>query len=167
MSAGRPRRNGRAQPFFDATDDGITALSPILGRFPPLAEFIETDAAPEILPHLRRAESAGQPLDSDAFIETLEGETEREFKQRKRVPKPMTEPKPQQVELSELSPWFAATRADLPSACCPGLCRACLCRDTLCERRARGVAAGTLAADGVGLLYRRGTRADRFVTGSL
>jgi hypothetical protein len=50
--------------LFDATDDGITALSPILGRFAPIAEFIETDAAPEILPHLRRAKSAGQPLDS-------------------------------------------------------------------------------------------------------
>lgn len=49
----------------------------MLGSFPPFAKFIETDAAPEILPHLRRAERVGRPLDSDAFNETLEDETER------------------------------------------------------------------------------------------
>jgi hypothetical protein len=85
------RSNGPAQPFFDATDGGIVALLPIVGRFPPLPEFIETNAASEIHPRLYRAEDVGQPLDSDAFIEILEGEAERGLKQREHGPKPMTE----------------------------------------------------------------------------
>jgi hypothetical protein len=77
-------------------------LLPILARFPPFAEFIETDAAPEIL-QLRRAGSVGRPLEGHVFIETLEGETER-AQARTRGPKPMTERNLQQAELSELSP---------------------------------------------------------------
>ena len=62
---------------LSGTDDGITALSPILERFPRFAEFIETEPDPAVLARLRCAESIGRPLGDKAFINRLEAERRR------------------------------------------------------------------------------------------
>jgi len=89
---------------LSGSDDGITTLSPVLNRFPRFAEFIATDADPDTLSRLRRAERVGRPLGSDAFVENLEDVAKRKLKPRKRGPKPGDEPDPRQAELSALSP---------------------------------------------------------------
>jgi putative transposase len=85
-------------------EDGITTLSPILDRFPRFAEFIATEADPEMLERLRRAERIGRPLGDDAFIRALEIRTGRPLKPGKRGPKPSAKPDLQQTELTGLSP---------------------------------------------------------------
>jgi putative transposase len=85
-------------------DDSITALAPILERFPRFAAFIATEPDPDASARLRQAESTGRPLGSDAFIERLETETKRVLKPRQRGPKPAAEPDDGQMELSALSP---------------------------------------------------------------
>ena len=91
---------------LSATDDGITALWPILERFPRFAEFIETEPDPAVLARLRCAESIGRPLGDKAFINRLEAETRRSLAPGKRGPKPAPKPAPGQaeLELSALSP---------------------------------------------------------------
>lgn len=75
-------------------DDGITALEPVLSRFPRFAEFIENAGDPDALIRLRRAESIGRPLGSERFLETLEAQTNRPLKPAKRGPKPRVETGP-------------------------------------------------------------------------
>lgn len=84
--------------------DGITALSPILDRFPRFAEFIEAEPDSEMLERLRRAESIGRPLGDEAFVSALEAMTERTLKPGKRGPKPSAKSIPGQLELNALSP---------------------------------------------------------------
>jgi len=69
-------------------DDGVTTLAPVLERFPRFADFIATDADPEHLDRLRRAESIGRPIGDEPFIQALEARTGRPLKPRKRGPKP-------------------------------------------------------------------------------
>ena len=79
-------------------------MAPVLIRFPSFAEFIATEPDADLLERLRRAESIGRPLGSEAFIEKLESETKRVLKPRRRGPKPEAEPDERQIELSALSP---------------------------------------------------------------
>jgi putative transposase len=72
-------------------EDGLTALGPVLERFPRFAEFIETPPDDAQFERLRRAESIGRPLGDDAFLADLEARTGRTLKPAKRGPKPRQE----------------------------------------------------------------------------
>jgi putative transposase len=69
-------------------DDGVTTVAPVLSRFPRFAEFIETEADPERLERLRRAESIGRPVGGEAFIRALEAGAKRSLRPGKRGRKP-------------------------------------------------------------------------------
>jgi putative transposase len=84
--------------------DGITALSPILDRFPGFAELIETEPDQDMLDRLRRAESIGRPLGDDSFIDMLEAQTDRPLKPAKRGRRPAATPDAEQLEFNALSP---------------------------------------------------------------
>ncbi len=80
--------------------DGVTAKAPVLERYPDLAALIEAGEDEILSERLRRAETVGRPLGSDAFVERLERESGRAFKPARRGRKP----KPAGTELSALSP---------------------------------------------------------------
>jgi putative transposase len=69
-------------------DDGVTALAPIVDRFPRFADLLDDVADDEQFARLRAAESIGRPLGSDRFIARLERLTGRPLKPAKRGPKP-------------------------------------------------------------------------------
>lgn len=71
-----------------AHTDGVTAVEPVLERFPRFAEFIAKDADPEAAKWLRQAESIGRPLGSARFIAELEARTGRALRPGKPGPKP-------------------------------------------------------------------------------
>jgi len=77
-------------------DDGVTAKAPVLGRYPNFAGMIEAGEDEILSQRLRRAETIGRPLGSEAFIGALEQASGRTFKPARRGPKPK--------ELSALSP---------------------------------------------------------------
>ena len=87
-----------------ATDDGITALAPVLARYPRFAELIEAGPDAVAFERLRQAETIGRPLGGDAFLARLEAMARRRLKPRKRGPKPASEGDDAQGELSGLSP---------------------------------------------------------------
>jgi putative transposase len=68
--------------------DGLTAVAPVLARFPRFAELIEQGPDPDLFERLRRAETIGRPLGDDGFIGRLEALTRRTLKPAKRGPKP-------------------------------------------------------------------------------
>ena len=72
-------------------DDGMTAIRPILDRFPDFGDFIADEGAPDMLGRLRRAETIGRPLGDEGFIRTLETATGRSLRPGKRGPKPRAE----------------------------------------------------------------------------
>jgi putative transposase len=76
-------------------DDGVTAKAPVLDRYPDFAAMIEAGEDEVLSQRLRRAETIGRPLGSDAFVERLEKASGRIFKAGRRGPKP---------KLSALSP---------------------------------------------------------------
>ncbi len=78
--------------------DGVTAKAPVLERYPDFAALIEAGEDEALSERLRRAETVGRPLGSDAFVERLERESGRAFKPARRGRKP----KPAGTELSAL-----------------------------------------------------------------
>jgi putative transposase len=69
-------------------DDGITAVAPVLERYPRFAELIAAGPEPEAFGRLRRAESIGRPLGDDDFMTRLEAQTQRSLKPGRRGRKP-------------------------------------------------------------------------------
>ncbi|HEY1798301.1 MAG TPA: transposase [Stellaceae bacterium] len=94
----RARLVGRAQDWrwssvhahLAGRDDGLTAVAPLLARYPDFAAFIESDPDEPAFERLRRAESIGRPLGDDAFVDRLETLTRRPLRPGKRGPKPTT-----------------------------------------------------------------------------
>ena len=70
-----------------AQDDGITAVAPVLSRYPDFAAFIGQAPDPTALRRLRQAETIGRPLGDDAFITELETRSHRCLKPEKPGPK--------------------------------------------------------------------------------
>jgi putative transposase len=85
-------------------NDGVTTVAPVLDRFPRFAEFIETEADPERIDRLRRAESIGRPIGDEAFMRGLEAGAGRSLKPGKRGRKPSVKRDPEPGELNALSP---------------------------------------------------------------
>lgn len=69
-------------------DDGLTAREPVLSRYPHFAELIAAGEDEAMSHRLRRSETVGRPLGTQAFIERLEREAGRSFKPAKRGPTP-------------------------------------------------------------------------------
>ncbi len=90
--------------YLAAADDGITAVAPVLARYPRFAELIETGADAAAFERLRRAESIGRPLGDDAFLARLETVARRRLRPLKRGPKPAQPDDDAQGELIGLSP---------------------------------------------------------------
>jgi putative transposase len=84
---------------LSARPDGITALAPILDRFPDFATFIEHEQDPEAIERLRQAGSIGRPLGDEGFLTRLEALTQRRLRAEKRGRKPRDA-----SELNALSP---------------------------------------------------------------
>jgi len=78
-------------------DDGLTQCAPVLKRWPDLAGLLESAEDEERTARLRRAESVGRPIGSEAWLAVLEGRCGRALKPAKRGRKP-------KEELSALSP---------------------------------------------------------------
>jgi len=84
--------------------DGITALAPVLQRYPDFTALIAQGDDPEAFDRLRRAECIGRPLGDDAFLHRLETHTKRILRPRKRGPKSRPQQDAGQGQLFALSP---------------------------------------------------------------
>jgi putative transposase len=69
-------------------EDGMTSLDPVQQRFPDFAALLGAPALDGQFELLRRAETIGRPLGSEAFLGSLETRTGRSLKPGKRGPKP-------------------------------------------------------------------------------
>lgn len=69
-------------------DDGLVKVVPALARYGNLAAFLGEGADEAALLALRRSESSGRPLGSEAWIAQLETSTGRALAPQKRGPKP-------------------------------------------------------------------------------
>jgi putative transposase len=79
-----------------ATADGVTAVAPVLARFPNFADLIGQGPDPAAFDRLRHAESIGRPLGDEAFVSALETLTKRSLHPAKRGPKPSRQPTPRE-----------------------------------------------------------------------
>ncbi len=68
--------------------DGVTAIAPVLARFPRFAELIEQGEEQAMFDRLRQAESIGRPLGDEAFVANLEALTHRTLRPARPGPKP-------------------------------------------------------------------------------
>jgi putative transposase len=84
--------------------DGITALAPVLARFPDFADLIDRGEDAEAFDGLRRAETIGRPLGDASFLARLEALLQRPLSARKRGPKPTLEAGEGQTKFNGLSP---------------------------------------------------------------
>jgi putative transposase len=69
-------------------DDSVTAKAPVLSRYPDFAGLIEAGEDEVLSQRLRRAETIGRPLGSEAFVGRIERLNGRSFRPAKRGPKP-------------------------------------------------------------------------------
>jgi putative transposase len=65
-------------------DDGLTARAPVMDRYPQFAELIAAGEDEAMSQSLRRAETIGRPLGTEAFLARLESESGRTLKPGKR-----------------------------------------------------------------------------------
>jgi putative transposase len=71
-----------------AEGDGLTAAGRVLARVPDLVARIASGEDPAKSERLRKAESIGRPVGSEAFMAALERESGRRLRQGRRGPKP-------------------------------------------------------------------------------
>jgi len=69
-------------------DDGLTAREPVASRYPELADQIAAGEDKVLSERLRRSESIGRPLGSEAFVAGLEAKSGRKFRPARRGPVP-------------------------------------------------------------------------------
>jgi len=68
-------------------EDGLTACAPVRSRYPDFAQMIEAGEDEALSHRLRRAETIGRPLGSEAFLASLERHSGRPLTAAKRGPK--------------------------------------------------------------------------------
>ncbi|HRE61745.1 MAG TPA: transposase [Micropepsaceae bacterium] len=73
---------------FHGRDDGLTQCAPVLERYPDFLTLIDAGEDEVLSQKLRRAETIGRPLGSDAFLSRLERKAGRALKPGKRGPRP-------------------------------------------------------------------------------
>jgi putative transposase len=69
--------------------DGLTAVAPVLQRYPRFADLIERAPDEAAFARLRRAEAIGRPAGDERFLAELEARTARTLKPAKPGPKPV------------------------------------------------------------------------------
>lgn len=69
-------------------DDGVTATAPVATRYPDFAALLAAGEDEGMSRRLRRAETIGRPVGSDAFVEALERESGRSLAPGRRGPRP-------------------------------------------------------------------------------
>ena len=84
--------------------DGITALPPVLERYPDFAALIGEGEDAPVSDRLRRAESIGRPLGGEDFLMRLEALTRRSLRPRKPGRKPPPNDDAGQCQLFAVSP---------------------------------------------------------------
>lgn len=72
-----------AGALLRAAADGLTSVEPVLARYPYLAELLESAEDEERTRRLRRAESVGRPIGSEAWLGELEERSGRRLKRDK------------------------------------------------------------------------------------
>ena len=85
-----------AQAQLGIDTDDMTRIDLVRDRVPDFAELLVAAEDEEATRRLRRAETVGRPIGSDAFLETLERATERSLRRRA--------PGPAKGKISALSP---------------------------------------------------------------
>ena len=68
--------------------DGLTDVAPARARLRRFADLLEADEDVEATQRLRKAESVGRPVGSEAFLSRLEARTGRRLRPQPRGPKP-------------------------------------------------------------------------------
>ena len=76
-----------ARALLRLEEDRLTAVEPVLERYPDLAELLESAENEERTMRLRQAESVGRPIGSEAWLEELEVRSGRRFKRDKPGPR--------------------------------------------------------------------------------
>ncbi len=69
-------------------DDGLTATSPVLSRYPDFANLIALVGEDEFTVRLRKAETVGRPVGGEAFLKQLEADSDRALAPVRRGRKP-------------------------------------------------------------------------------
>ena len=77
-----------ARALLGLGDDGLTDVAPARTRLPRFADLLETNEDVEATQRLRKGESVGRPIGSDAFVSMLEARTGRRLRPQPRGPKP-------------------------------------------------------------------------------
>jgi putative transposase len=80
-----------ARAYLKGVDDGLTATSPMLSRFPDMKALLSPATPPEGLPAIAADETIGRPHGDAAFLKRLERRTGRPLAPAKRGPKPRGE----------------------------------------------------------------------------
>lgn len=95
----RARLTARAQDWrwssvhahLSGRGDGLTAIEPVLQRYPRFSDLIETAPDEGAFARLRRAETIGRPVGEERFLAALESRSGRSLKRAKPGPKPPTD----------------------------------------------------------------------------
>jgi putative transposase len=69
-------------------DDRVTAIAPVLQRYPDFAELLAAGEDAEMSLRLRKAEAIGRPVGDETFLNTLERQSGRTLQPLKRGPRP-------------------------------------------------------------------------------
>ncbi len=69
-------------------DDGVTAVAPVLARFPDLADRIAAGEDEALSTRPRKAEQIGRPVGAAGFLARLEAQSGRRLIPVKRGPRP-------------------------------------------------------------------------------
>jgi putative transposase len=77
-----------ASALLGLGDDGLTDVAPARARLARFADLLEADENVEATQRLRKGESVGRPIGSEAFLSMLEARTGRRLRPRPRGPKP-------------------------------------------------------------------------------
>jgi putative transposase len=77
-----------ARALLGLAEDGLTDLAPARQRFSRFADLLEAGEDKAAAARLRKGESVGRPVGSDAFLAALETRTRRLLQPLKRGPKP-------------------------------------------------------------------------------
>ncbi len=107
----RARLTARAQDWrwssvhahLSGRADGLTAIAPVLQRYPRFADLIEAAPDEEAFARLRRAQTIGRPVGEDHFLAELEARSGRSLRPAKPGPRPATEEHEHGDRLSALS----------------------------------------------------------------
>jgi putative transposase len=108
----RARLTARAQDWrwssvhahLSGRADGLTAIAPVLQRYPRFADLIEAAPDEEAFARLRSAETIGRLVGDDHFLAKLEARSGRSLRPAKPGPRPATEEREHGDRLSALSP---------------------------------------------------------------